>query len=78
MRTGIQGSTGPGVTPITPANQPFSKTATVAPSAPPMLIRFMTAACTGITSDRKMTNSSSADSTTTMPMNSGSFVRQHV
>ena len=38
-----------------------------------MLSRFISAACTGITSERKITNSSSADSTTTIPMNSGSL-----
>ncbi len=39
-----------------------------------MLSRFMSAACTGMTSERKMTNSSSAESTMTIPMNRGSFV----
>ena len=38
-----------------------------------MLSRFISPACTGITSDRKITNSSSAESTTTIPMNSGSL-----
>ena len=39
-----------------------------------MLSRFMIAAWTGITSERKMTSSSSAESSTTSPMNSGSLV----
>ena len=39
-----------------------------------MLSRFISAAWTGITSERKITNSSSADSTTTIPMNSGSLL----
>ena len=38
-----------------------------------MLSRFITAAWIGITSERKITNSSSAESTTTIAMNSGSF-----
>ena len=38
-----------------------------------MLSRFITAAWIGITSERKITNRSSAESTTTIAMNSGSF-----
>ena len=38
-----------------------------------MLSRFISAACTGMTSERKTTSSSSADSSTTIPMNSGSL-----
>ena len=38
-----------------------------------MLSRFITAACTGMTSERKITNSSRAESTTTIAMNSGSL-----
>ena len=39
-----------------------------------MLSRFINAAWIGITSERKITNSSSADSTTTTPMNRGSLL----
>ena len=39
-----------------------------------MLSRFISPACTGITSERKITNSSSIESTTTTPMNSGSLL----
>ena len=39
-----------------------------------MVSRFITAAWTGITIERKITNSSSAESTTTSPMNSGSLL----
>ena len=39
-----------------------------------MLSRFISAAWIGITSERKITNSSSAESTTTIPMNSGSLL----
>ena len=38
-----------------------------------MLSRFIAAAWIGITSERNMTKSSSAESTTTTPMNSGSL-----
>ena len=38
-----------------------------------MLSRFISAAWIGITIERKITNSSSADRTTTIPMNSGSL-----
>ncbi len=38
-----------------------------------MLSRFITAACSGITSERNTISSSSAESSTTTPMNSGSF-----
>ncbi len=38
-----------------------------------MLRRFMKAACSGITSERKTSISSSAESSTTTPMNSGSL-----
>ena len=39
-----------------------------------MLSRFINAACTGITSERKMTARSKAESITTIPMNSGSLL----
>ena len=39
-----------------------------------MLSRFISAAWTGMTSERNITNSRSADSTTTIPMNSGSLL----
>ena len=73
MITGTHGSIGPFCDAEQARAQPFWNTATVAPSAPPMLSRFITAAWSGITSDRKITNSSNADSTTTIAMNSGSF-----
>ena len=57
---------------------PSWKTATVTPSAPPMLSRFISAAWIGITSERKITNSSSAESTITIAMNSGSLPAEHV
>ena len=38
-----------------------------------MLSRFITAACSGITSERNTISSSSAESSTTTPMNSGSL-----
>ena len=38
-----------------------------------MLSRFIRPAWIGITSERKITNSSRAESTTTIPMNSGSL-----
>ena len=38
-----------------------------------MLSRFISPAWSGITSERKITNSSSAESTTTIAMNSGSL-----
>ena len=39
-----------------------------------MLSRFISAAWIGITTERKITNSSNADSTTTIPMNNGSLL----
>ena len=74
MITGTHGSIGAFSTPNTLAAQPSWNTSVVSPSAPPMLSRFITAACTGITSERKITISSSAESTTTSPMNSGSLL----
>ena len=56
-----------------PGNQPNWKTATHTPSAAPIESRFMTAACSGISSERKTTSSSSAESATTTPMKSHSF-----
>ena len=55
-------------------SQPSWNTSTVTPSAPPMLSRFISAAWMGITSERNITNRSSADSTTTIAMNSGSLL----
>ena len=52
--TGIHASIGPFWTPSTLAKWPYSNTATVAPSAAPIVSRFMTAAWSGITSDRKI------------------------
>ena len=66
-------SIGPFWTPIRPPSQPHWKIATITPSDAPMLSRFITAACSGITSERNTTISSSADSSTTTPMNSGSL-----
>ena len=43
-----------------------------------MLSRFITAAWSGITIERKITNRSSAESTTTNAMNSGSLLDEHV
>ena len=43
-----------------------------------MLSRFIIAACTGITSERKIMSSSTAESTTTIPMKSGSLLAEHV
>ena len=57
-----------------PPSQPHWKIATTTPSAAPIESRFMIAACNGITSERKTTSSSSAESSTTMPMNSGSLL----
>jgi hypothetical protein len=73
MSTGTHGSTGPFEIPNTLDSQPHWNTAVVTPSAPPMLSRFITAAWIGITNERKITNSSSAESTTTTPMKRGSF-----
>ena len=39
-----------------------------------MLRRFISAAWIGITTERKITNSSNADRTTTIPMNNGSLL----
>jgi hypothetical protein len=39
-----------------------------------MLSKFISAACTGITRERNITNKSSAESTTTIPMNRGSLL----
>ena len=44
------------------------------PSDAPIESRFITAACTGITSDRNTTSSSSAATAITTPMNSGSLL----
>ena len=66
-------SIGPGSTPNRPPSQPCWKTATITPSEAPIESRFINAACTGITSERKTISSSSAESSTTMPMNTGSF-----
>ena len=66
-------SIGPCCTPIRLPSQPHWKIATITPSAAPMLSRFITAACSGITSERNTINSSSAESSTTTPMNSGSL-----
>ena len=66
-------SIGPWLTPNTPPSQPHWKITTITPSAAPMLSRFITAACSGITSERKTIISSSALSSTTTPMNSGSL-----
>ena len=57
----------------TPGNQPNWKTTTITPSDAAIESRFITAAWTGITSDRKTTASSSAESRTTTAMNSQSF-----
>ena len=55
MITGTHASIGPFCTPSTLANQPSWKTATVTPSAAPIVSRFMIAAWIGITIERKMT-----------------------
>ena len=53
-------SIGPCWTPNRPPSQPHWKIATITPSAALMLSRFMTAACSGITSERNTIISSSA------------------
>ena len=59
--------------PIRLAPQPHWKTATIRPKAAPMLSRFITTALTGTSTERKTAISSSAESSTTTPMKSGSF-----
>ena len=72
---GDEGVDRPGSTPNRPPSQPRWKIAwTITPSDAPIESRFMTAACSGISSERKTTSSSSAESATTMPMNSGSLL----
>ena len=66
-------SIGPCWTPNRPPNQPHWKIATITPSEAPIESRFITAACSGITSERNTISSSSALSSTTTPMNSGSL-----
>ena len=66
-------SIGPCWTPISPPSQPHWKITTTTPSAAPMLRRFITAACSGITSERKTIIRSSAESSTTTPMKTGSL-----
>ncbi len=66
-------SIGPCWTPNRPPSQPHWKIATITPSAALIESRFMTAACSGITSERNTIISSSALSSTTTPMNSGSL-----
>ena len=74
MITGTHASIGPFCTPRTLASQPCWKTRTVTPSADPIVSRFISAAWTGITNERKMTNSSSAESRITIPKNNGSLL----
>src|SRR5205085_11577242 len=66
-------SIGPGWTPIRPASQPRSKIAWTTPRAAAIESRFISAACSGINSERKTTSRSSAESSTTRPMKSGSL-----
>ena len=66
-------SIGPPLTLKKLPSQPHWKIATTTPSEAPIESRFMTAACTGITSERNTTSNSSAESSTTMPMNNGSL-----
>ena len=67
-------SIGPAWDPNSPASQPRSNTAWTIPSEAPIESRFISAACTGITNERKTTSSSSAASATTTPMNNGSLL----
>ncbi len=60
-------------TPMMLAPQPHWKTATIRPKAAPMLSRFITIAFSGTRIERKTIISSSAESSTTTPMKSGSF-----
>ena len=60
-----------------PGSQPHWKTATTTPSEAPIESRFITAACSGISSERKTTSSSSAESSTTTPMNSQQLAGEH-
>ena len=69
----MKASIGPGWTPIRLASQPRSKIACTTPSAAAIESRFISAACSGISSERKTMSRSSADNSTTMPMKSGSL-----
>src|SRR5262249_45748169 len=56
-----------------PPSQPHWKMATTTPSEAAKESRFIAAACTGITTERKTIISNTAASSTTTAMNSGSF-----
>ena len=58
--------------PIRSAPQPHWKTITSTPYAAPTLSRFITAALSGTTTDRKTTSSSTTERVTTAAMNAGS------
>jgi hypothetical protein len=57
-----------------PPSQPHWKIATTTPCEAPIERRFMSAACSGMTSERKTSSSSSAESSTTTPMKSASLL----
>ena len=59
-----------------PGNQPNWKTITQTPSEAPIESRFITAAWSGIRSERKTTSRSSAESATTIPMKNQSFAER--
>ena len=69
----MNASIGPAWVPNSPASHPRSNTAWMIPSDAAIDSRFISAACTGITSERKTTTSRSAASAITTAMNSGSF-----
>ncbi len=67
-------SIGPGWAPNSPPSQPRSNTAWTIPSEAPIESRFISAAWTGITIERKTTSSNSAARATTTPINNGSLL----
>src|SRR5918994_1842190 len=72
---GRNDSIGPVASPNRPARLPSWKISVTTPNAPAIESRLKMPALTGISSERKTTASSSSDSPTTTPMNSGSLSR---